>query len=147
MRSPKSLIVIILLAMAAFAWQRLAPHQAPEAAPPAAVQPHRTSPNDDPRAATNIPALPAFLPTEAAETVGRIVRGGPFPYRQDGVIFENREGRLPMQPRGYYHEYTVETPGLDYRGARRIITGGNPPVEYYYTDDHYRTFRPFQVSP
>ena len=61
-------------------------------------------------------------------------------------MFQNREGRLPAKPEGYYHEYTVDTPGLDYRGARRIITGGTPPQFYYYTDDHYRTFRPFEVS-
>jgi guanyl-specific ribonuclease Sa len=75
-----------------------------------------------------------------------IARGGPHPYRQDGGVFQNREGQLPRQPRGYYREYTVETPGSGDRGPRRIVTGGNPPVEYWYTDDHYRSFRPFQMS-
>lgn len=56
-------------------------------------------------------------------------------------MFGNYEGLLPAQPRGYYHEYTVETPGARTRGARRVITGGNPPAVYYYTDDHYRSFR------
>ena len=90
-------------------------------------------------------ALPAFLPPEAHETLRLIARGGPFPHAQDGSVFGNRERRLPDKPRGYYHEYTVDTPGLSHRGARRIVTGGQPPVVYYYTDDHYDTFRSFQV--
>lgn len=91
-------------------------------------------------------ALPAYLPPEARETLRLIARGGPFPHRQDGSVFGNREGRLPGKPRGYYHEYTVETPGLDHRGARRIVTGGEPPEVYYYSDDHYESFRSFTVT-
>jgi guanyl-specific ribonuclease Sa len=90
---------------------------------------------------------PSFLPAEAQETLGLIARGGPFPNRQDGSVFGNREGRLPDKPRGYYHEYTVSTPGASNRGTRRIITGGTPPTVYYYTDDHYETFRRFQANP
>ena len=70
-----------------------------------------------------------------------IARGGPFEHRQDGSVFQNREHRLPTRPRGFYREYTVETPGSDDRGARRIVTGGDPPSEYWYSDDHYRSFR------
>lgn len=88
----------------------------------------------------------AFLPAEAHATLRLIAQGGPFPHRQDGSVFGNRERRLPSKPRGYYHEYTVETPGLGHRGARRIITGGQPPHVYYYTDDHYDSFRSFQVA-
>jgi guanyl-specific ribonuclease Sa len=62
------------------------------------------------------------------------------------VVFETREHLLPAEPRGYYHEYTVETPGSNDRGARRIITGGDPPVEYFYTSDHYQSFRPIEGS-
>jgi guanyl-specific ribonuclease Sa len=91
-------------------------------------------------------AMPAFLPPEAHETLRLIARGGPFPHPQDGSVFGNRERRLPGKPRGYYHEYTVDTPGLSHRGTRRIITGGQPPDVYYYTDDHYDTFRSFQVG-
>jgi len=80
-----------------------------------------------------------FLPPEARETLGLIKRGGPFPYARDGVVFSNFEKRLPRQKRGYYREYTVKTPGVRSRGARRIVCG--PPVECYYTDDHYETFR------
>ncbi len=74
-------------------------------------------------------------------TLRLIERGGPFPHEQDGTTFFNREGLLPPQPRGYYREYTVETPGLSHRGARRIVTGGEPPEVFYYTDDHYASFR------
>ena len=55
------------------------------------------------------------------------------------------EQRLPQRPRGYYREYTVRTPDLGHRGARRIVTGGDPPEVWYYTDDHYETFRGFEV--
>jgi len=88
------------------------------------------------------------LPPEAAHTLHLIRQGGPFPYpRKDGSSFGNFEKRLPLQPRGYYREYTVPTPGRQDRGARRIIagTGRSGDVatsgEYYYTDDHYLSFR------
>jgi ribonuclease T1 len=83
------------------------------------------------------------LPPEARTTLQRIRTGGPFPFRRDGIEFQNREHRLPGRERGYYHEYTVPTPGADDRGARRIIAG--VPGEYYYTADHYRSFA--RVTP
>lgn len=86
---------------------------------------------------------PAFLPAEARDTVRLVRQGGPFPYRQDGTVFGNRERRLPARERGWYREYTVPTPGLSHRGARRIVTGGQPPSEWYYTEDHYDSFRSF----
>lgn len=79
------------------------------------------------------------LPNEARQTLALIKAGGPFPYTRDGAVFGNREGRLPKRNRGYYREYTVRTPGAKDRGARRIVAG--VPGEYYYTDDHYQTFR------
>ena len=88
---------------------------------------------------------PDFLPPEAIETLQAIEQGGPFPYSRDGVAFQNREHRLPERPRGYYREYTVPTPGENDRGARRIVAGGNPPEVYYYTADHYRTFRRVEI--
>jgi ribonuclease T1 len=90
--------------------------------------------------------LPPFMPPESCQTLTLILQGGPFPYSQDGVVFGNYEGLLPQQPRGYYHEYTVDTPDARNRGTRRIITGGNPPTVFYYTGDHYRSFQPFQVN-
>jgi ribonuclease T1 len=87
------------------------------------------------------------LPAEARHTLAQIKRGGPYPYRKDGAVFGNREKLLPAQPRGYYTEYTVKTPYSRDRGARRIVAGrgaGQNPAtsgEYYYTDDHYNSFR------
>ena len=90
----------------------------------------------------------ASLPREGRQTYALIRSGGPFPFPKDGVTFGNYEGALPQQRRGYYHEYTVPTPGSRNRGARRIVCGGpsadfarRPPVACYYTDDHYATFR------
>ncbi|MDQ4104882.1 MAG: ribonuclease N [Actinomycetota bacterium] len=78
------------------------------------------------------------LPPQAADVWQLIQRGGPFPYRQDGTVFGNRERRLPQRQSGYYREYTVPTPGEDDRGPRRLITGGT--AELYYTGDHYVSF-------
>ncbi|MEN1942031.1 ribonuclease domain-containing protein [Luteimonas sp. MJ174] len=89
------------------------------------------------------PAL-AFLPAEAHATLALIDRGGPYPHRQDGGVFQNRERLLPQRPHGHYREYTVDTPGSRDRGARRIVTGGDPPMEWHYTADHYRSFRSFE---
>ena len=85
----------------------------------------------------------AQLPAQGRETYALIFQGGPFPYDKDGVVFGNRERLLPVRVRGYYHEYTVRTPGSRNRGARRIACGGpmkNPEV-CYYSDDHYASFR------
>ena len=79
------------------------------------------------------------LPDEARRTLALVEHGGALPYPQDGRIFANREGRLPRQPRGYYREYTVETPGAHGRGPRRIVAGRGG--ERFYTADHYRSFR------
>lgn len=79
------------------------------------------------------------LPSQAYDTLDLIASDGPFPYSQDGSVFQNREGVLPGQATGYYHEYTVITPGSPTRGARRIVTGEQY-QEDYYTSDHYATF-------
>lgn len=79
------------------------------------------------------------LPIEARATLELIRAGGPFPYPQDHRVFGNREKRLPLKPHGYYREYTVRTPGVRDRGARRIVAGSGG--EYYYTADHYRSFK------
>lgn len=81
------------------------------------------------------------LPREARQTLTLIQQGGPYPYDRDGVVFGNFEKRLPLEKRGFYREYTVKTPGERSRGARRIVAGDNPPRLFYYTDDHYQTFR------
>ena len=88
-------------------------------------------------------SLPAIkveqLPPEGRATLALIRQNGPFPYQRDGVVFGNFERRLPIRERGYYREYTVPTPGLSHRGARRIVAGREG--EMYYTSDHYRSFR------
>jgi ribonuclease T1 len=160
MRRPVWIIVAVVVALSLWLWMQphaSAPTSSPvasgpapmsvatEAAAPAAVPMHT-------EAAPAATRYPAFLPDEAHEVLQRIASGGPFAYRQDGSVFQNRERRLPMQPRGYYHEYTVATPGSPDRGARRIITGGGVPgeslpLDYWYTDDHYRNFQHFEVSP
>jgi len=135
MRRFISLILLAVLVFAMVLWQR---HTT---APAGAANPATMATRDG-----TTPDVPAFLPPEARTTLDLIARGGPFPHTQDGVVFGNYEHLLPAQPRGYYHEYTVETPGADNRGTRRIITGGTPPNIYYYTDDHYHSFRSFKAS-
>jgi ribonuclease T1 len=102
----------------------------------ATVSPPTTS-GTDPDSGLPIVAV-SELPPEAHETIALIDQGGPFPYAQDGDTFRNDEGLLPDQPLGYYQEYTVETPGSDDRGARRIVAGSAG--ELYWTDDHYNSF-------
>ena len=141
-------ILVALLILGLWLWtQQRVPSPVPSDAPAAASGQVLSVPAGP--AGDNVataPSLPAHLPAEAHEVLRRIAQGGPFEYRQDGGVFQNRERRLPTQPSGYYHEYTVETPGSRDRGARRIITGGQPPREYWYTDDHYRSFQRFQVG-
>ena len=133
MRRLNSLLLLVALVVAGVLWQQ-----------------HGAAPIGAPAGTTTADTTPgrlAFLPPEATATLAAISRGGPFAYRQDGVVFGNYEHLLPAQPRGYYREYTVPMPGIRSRGARRIITGGTPPAVYYYTDDHYRSFRRFEGRP
>jgi ribonuclease T1 len=113
-----------------------------------ATQPADTSPGASASAPVTAeatepaPGLPDVayteLPEEAQETIARVESGGPFPYEQDGDVFANRELLLPTHAYGYYREYTVQTPGSDDRGARRVVAGSAG--EVYYTDDHYESF-------
>jgi ribonuclease T1 len=89
---------------------------------------------------SNLPTITVSqLPQEGRKTLMLIASNGPFPYRKDGVVFSNRERRLPKHDYGWYHEYTVVTPGSSDRGARRIITGQSG--ERFYTSDHYSSFQ------
>jgi ribonuclease T1 len=85
----------------------------------------------------------AELPPQGKQIYALIHRGGPFAYGKDGTVFGNRERLLPLEKRGFYHEYTVSTPGAKNRGAKRIVCGGQPktPEICYYTADHYASFR------
>ncbi|TCC36870.1 ribonuclease domain-containing protein [Kribbella sindirgiensis] len=108
------------------------------------------APHPAPTTITSVVTAPAAidtcalssLPPEASDTLDLIHSGGPFPYDQDGTVFSNREGILPDESSGYYHEYTVITPGSPDRGARRLVGGGamTTPEHVYYTSDHYSSF-------
>lgn len=150
-------LVVLLVAMAAAAWWLLSGQDDPGAEPgprhgagktsePAEIGPagpqDPSGPGDvDPDTGLHWVAYDA-LPAQAHDTLRLIDQGGPFPYERDGITFGNFEGLLPDRPRGYYREYTVPTPGLDHRGARRIVTGGPPrePEQYFWTKDHYASF-------
>ena len=106
------------------------------------------------RPATDVQSLPTLsvtdLPREGQETFQLIHKGGPFPYEKDGTVFGNRERILPRAMRGFYREYTVRTPGVKHRGARRIVCGGQAPRKpeaCYYTSDHYASFRKIVAKP
>ena len=121
-----ALILLVALLVVGYAVRAADHHRSGDSAPPTAV------------------AL-SSLPPQAADTVRLIEKGGPFPYpSNDGVVFHNNERLLPSEPDGYYHEYTVPTPGSQTRGARRMITGRDG--QYYYTGDHYETFVAVDVT-
>lgn len=147
-------ILVVLAVLALWAWQRHGVPAFAGAQSPAAgsavdrdtagiERPGRQPRGDVDATERDDGRWPADLPAEARDTLALIEAGGPFPYRQDGATFQNREHRLPPRESGYYREYTVETPGSSDRGARRIVAGGDPPVEFFYTDDHYGSFRRF----
>ncbi|MBV2153883.1 ribonuclease [Kitasatospora sp. SUK 42] len=115
---------------------------APKPSPPAGGTPAPSG--------TWVPADPAMadvcrskLPSQAQDTLGLIAKGGPYPYNRDGIVFENRESRLPRKTDGYYHEFTVVTPGSNDRGTRRVVTGNSG--EQYWSGDHYATFQ--EIDP
>ena len=121
-----ALILLVVLLVVGYGVRAADHHRSGDAAPPTVV------------------AL-SSLPPQAADTVRLIEQGGPFPYpSNDGVVFHNNEHLLPSEPDGYYHEYTVPTPGSPTRGARRMITGRDG--QYYYTGDHYETFVTVDVT-
>lgn len=134
--------LLLLLALLPFV---AACGQAPEPTTPAAAEaPAARSLEPALVPASAVEIAVADLPPEGRTTLVLVKRGGPFPYSRDGIVFGNREGLLPAQLRGYYREYTVPTPGSGNRGARRIIAGGESGKvgeEYWYTADHYRSFK------
>ncbi len=101
--------------------------------------------SSEPAIASNVAAITGDAQID--RTITLIKQGGPFPYpNKDGTTFYNRESNLPAQSQGYYREYTVPTPGVSHRGARRIVTGGHPPTIYYLTVDHYDSFQKLEVN-
>ena len=153
-RQPWWTSLLLVAGLLVFWWLMQPPAPAPQHAPMPVPEAGRDQPPPDRTPTARTPSTspppdspPNSLPPEAHTTIARIQRGGPHPYRQDGTVFQNREGHLPRKPRGHYREFTVNTPGLRHRGARRIVTGGDPPEAWYYTDDHYASFRRIEVTP
>lgn len=145
---PLWLIAAVIL-IGVWAWNQSSHDALP--APDAERSAHSSAPTAPFPATTPAARYPTFLPREAHSVLDAIARGGPYDYRQDDNVFHNRERRLPAQPAGYYREYTVPTPGSPDRGPRRIVTGGGMGGtglrrEYWYSADHYRSFRRFEVD-
>lgn len=128
-----ALVALLLLLTIGYAVQAAQSHR--HGSPPTAT----ASATVGARSAAGAVVALSALPPEARSTVALIQAGGPFPYPRDGVVFVNREGLLAHQRSGYYHEYTVTTPGESDRGPRRVIVGGGQ--NFYYTADHYASFR------
>jgi ribonuclease T1 len=126
-RSPLAYLAAIIAVVVA-AWITEKGFEQPKTTPPQPSQPQRV----DQARKVDVERV------QIQATLDLIARGGPFPHRQDGSTFQNREGQLPSKPRGYYREYTVPTPGASNRGARRIVRGQDG--DTWYTRDHYRTF-------
>lgn len=139
-------ILAALIAIFVTVWHQRgnSPKPATEPATPAtaarveAPKPLPTTTVAETRSASPLARIAPEERAEVEKTLALIEKGGPFPHRQDGTVFSNRVNRLPRQARGYYREYTVETPGASTRGARRIVRGRGG--ETYYTNDHYETF-------
>lgn len=127
-----ALIILLLLLGGGYAARAVQDHRSPSAPPVASASARAGS--------IGLSQLPA----QARQTVALIQRGGPFPYSHDGIVYQNREKELPEEPAGYYHEYTVVTPGSSDRGTRRIVTGRDG--SFWYTDDHYASFRRIDLS-
>ena len=124
-RNPAALIAVLIAVAITTWWQRSDDRPRTSSPPAASVESIRSD-------------IPAGERPQLEATLRLIEQGGPFPYRQDGTVFQNRERRLPEKPRGYYREYTVPTPGAKNRGARRVVQGRRG--ETWYTHDHYKTF-------
>lgn len=64
-------------------------------------------------------------------------------YNNDGIVFQNREGRLPRKPPGYYREWVQPTENLRGPGPQRIVSGKDG--DRWYTPDHYAHF--YRIQP
>ncbi|MFH8383168.1 ribonuclease [Kitasatospora sp. NPDC018058] len=161
-KSPLVVVAVLILAVLAGAGYLLAGRggsshpkaaasAATTAAKPSAPKPSPPSGGGTPASGGSwVPADPALadvcrtkLPSQAQDTLTLIAKNGPYPYNRDGIVFENRESRLPKKADGYYHEFTVVTPGSNDRGTRRVVTGGSG--EQYWSPDHYATFQ--EIDP
>ncbi|NYJ75494.1 ribonuclease domain-containing protein [Allobranchiibius huperziae] len=135
------LVVALIIGWIAHQSSGSKPHSAPSTTLLSVTQPASSSSTSKDTSGLGTVAY-ADLPSGARHTLSLVDKGGPYPYRQDGTVYQNRNRDLPIQPRGYYHEYTVVTPGSGDRGPRRIVVGRDGTA--YYTADHYDTFRRVQ---
>jgi ribonuclease T1 len=145
--NPLVFLLAALVVVATGWWQQRnagVPPAGPAASPPppATAAPAPSAVEASPPPGTSSPsrlnAIPATERPQLERTLQLIAQGGPFPHSKDGIVFQNREGKLPQRPRGYYHEYTVPTPGASNRGARRVVQGKDG--DTWYSSDHYATF-------
>lgn len=156
MRLPPWLAGLLMVLVLALAWWALARDTAGEDTDPTATPATVSTPAPDVTGPTGTDTRPwdgvdacedDLLPATVIPVVEDIQAGGPYAYPdRDGTRFGNYEGYLPDEDLGYYREFTVRTPGLDHRGARRIVTGGGTEAEpevWYYTEDHYESFCEF----
>ena len=148
-RVPSWLVVVLVVGTLALVWGLARPDAEVSVAPPPVVPSSAVSVSGTSAAArtpdSDLPRIAeSDLPAEAAVTLRLVRSGGPFPYDEDDEVFGNREGLLPERPRGYYREFTVETPGEDDRGPRRLVEGRGG--DLYWTIDHYASFRQVEVG-
>lgn len=128
-----ALVVLILLLVVGYAGKAITSHDGSSGAPKA---------TSSSAVAGSVPL--STLPREVTTTVRLILKKGPYPFKHDGIVYQNLERQLPPEPKGYYHEYTVVTPGSTDRGERRVVTGQGG--EFYYTANHYASFVRFDPA-
>ena len=90
---------------------------------------------------------PNYITKNEARALGW--EGGSVERYKDGAAiggdsFGNREGRLPEAPGRHYTECDIDTDGYGSRGSRRLIFSDDG--LYFYTADHYETFREVTVT-
>jgi ribonuclease T1 len=139
-RKANPLVFIIAALVVVFTgwWQQRSAAPAPNAASVSTGAPASPPPAATESRSSRLDQIPAAERPQLEQTLALIAKGGPFPHAKDGTVFQNREGKLPQRPRGYYREYTVPTPGASSRGARRVVQGRDG--DTWYTSDHYNTF-------
>jgi ribonuclease T1 len=138
------LTVLLVLAAAFLGLQFMGPDSwlGPGTVPPAG-EPHAVADGDLVVSGVEVRDLDGRIAwrgdIDLAPALARIAAGERDPHRNDGGVFQNREGVLPARPSGYYREYVVRTPNISHAGPQRLVIGRDG--EVYYTHDHYRSFR------
>ena len=110
-QKPFSLLLLIVVVGVLFWQQHRTPPVTTYSNGAASSSVASTSPASTGPAASGTPAstdtsLPTYLPPEAHETLALIARGGPFPHRQDGVVFGNYISGSLRNPGASQTQYT-----------------------------------------